>query len=166
MVTQSMALLSLEVQRKTNSRSSQEREAILPLHDTLPQVVKASVLYYKNNYKKHITKNKLRVTLTIAVALWVNKSTPPPITTTCMIIHKYSSVLPPCPTRAFLPDPDIRVFFLLSSESRRRTQVEYLTNTLRRAGPTVGFPCPRAYGCQEIRPVTWPYLQTLRWYHP
>ena len=32
-VTWSMALLSLEVWRETNSRSSQEREAILPLHD-------------------------------------------------------------------------------------------------------------------------------------
>ena len=48
-VTQSMALLSLEVQRETNSRSSWEREAIWSLHDTLPQVVKASALYYKNN---------------------------------------------------------------------------------------------------------------------
>ena len=45
-VTRSMALLSLEVQRETNSRSSQGREAILLLHDTLPQAVKASVLYY------------------------------------------------------------------------------------------------------------------------
>ena len=33
-VTRSMALLSLEVQRETNSRSSQEREAVLLLHDT------------------------------------------------------------------------------------------------------------------------------------
>ena len=46
-VTRSMALLSLDVQRETNSCSSQEREAILLLHDTLPQVVKASVLYYQ-----------------------------------------------------------------------------------------------------------------------
>ena len=46
MVTQLMALLSLEVQRETNSCSSQEREAILLLHDTLPQVVKVSTLYY------------------------------------------------------------------------------------------------------------------------
>ena len=28
-----MALLSLEVRRESNSRSSQEREAVLPLHD-------------------------------------------------------------------------------------------------------------------------------------
>ena len=35
-VTQSMALLSLDVQRETNSRSSREREAILPLHDICP----------------------------------------------------------------------------------------------------------------------------------
>ena len=33
MVTWSMALLSLNVRRETNSRSSQEREAILLLHD-------------------------------------------------------------------------------------------------------------------------------------
>ena len=33
MVTRSMALLSLEIRRETNSRSSWEREAILPLHD-------------------------------------------------------------------------------------------------------------------------------------
>ena len=33
MVTWSMALLSLEVQRETNSHSPQEREAILLLHD-------------------------------------------------------------------------------------------------------------------------------------
>ena len=32
-VTRSMALLSLEVQRETNSRSSREREAVLSLHD-------------------------------------------------------------------------------------------------------------------------------------
>ena len=32
-VTRSMALLSLEVRRETNSRSSREREAVLPLHD-------------------------------------------------------------------------------------------------------------------------------------
>ena len=38
-----------EVWRETNSRSSREREAVLLLHDTLPQVVKASALYYKNN---------------------------------------------------------------------------------------------------------------------
>ena len=31
---------------ETNSRSSQEREAILLLHDTLPQAIKASTLYY------------------------------------------------------------------------------------------------------------------------
>ena len=33
MVTQLMALLSLKVWRETNSRSSWEREAVLPLHD-------------------------------------------------------------------------------------------------------------------------------------
>ena len=33
MVTRSMALLSLDVQRETNSCSSQEREAVLLLHD-------------------------------------------------------------------------------------------------------------------------------------
>ena len=33
MVTRSMALLSLKVWRETNSHSSQEREAILLLHD-------------------------------------------------------------------------------------------------------------------------------------
>ena len=158
-----MALLSLKVWRETNSRSSQERETVLPLHDTLPQVVKVSVLYYKNYYNVHIT-NKSRVT--IVVALWVSKLTLPPITTMCIIIHKYTLVLPPRLTDAFLPDPAIRVFFLPSSESMRRTQVEYLTNLFRRAGSTVGFCHPWAYGCQEMRPVTWPSLQTLRWYHP
>ena len=137
----------------------------MPLHDTLPQVVKASALYYKNNYNAHITKSKSRVTLTIAVTLWVNKLTLPPITTTCIIRHKYSLVLHLRMTRAFLPNPDIRVFFLPYSEVMRRTQVEHLTSMLRRAGPTVGFCHPQAYGCQEMKPVTWPSLQTLRWYH-
>ena len=55
-VTWSMALLSLEVQRETNSRSSREREAILSLHNTLPQVIKVSALYYKTIYNNHIAK--------------------------------------------------------------------------------------------------------------
>ena len=46
-VTRLMALLSLDVQRETNSHSSQEREAVLLLHDALPQAIKASTLYYK-----------------------------------------------------------------------------------------------------------------------
>ena len=33
---------------KPDHVSSQEKEAICATHDTLPQVVKASVLYYKN----------------------------------------------------------------------------------------------------------------------
>ena len=36
MVTWSMALLSLGIQRETNSHSSQEREAILLLHNSPP----------------------------------------------------------------------------------------------------------------------------------
>ena len=80
-VTRSMELLSLKVQRETNSCSSQEREAILSLHDTLPQVVKASVLYYKKTiYNNHIAKinQEKQYNLTITVTLWANKIDPAP----------------------------------------------------------------------------------------
>ena len=36
-------------QREASHVSSQGKEAIFVTHDTLPQVVKASALYYKNN---------------------------------------------------------------------------------------------------------------------
>ena len=45
MVTQSMALLSLEVQRETNSRSSQEREAVLLLHDICKNIYSLCTFY-------------------------------------------------------------------------------------------------------------------------
>ena len=41
--------------REASHVSSQGKEAVFVTHDTLPQVVKASVLYYKN--KKYIYKN-------------------------------------------------------------------------------------------------------------
>ena len=42
-------------QREASHVSSQGKEAVFVTHDTLPQVVKASALYYKN--KKYIYKN-------------------------------------------------------------------------------------------------------------
>ena len=50
MVTQLMALLSLEVWRETNSRSSWEREAVLPLHD----IYKAICSFQSNTWRTHI----------------------------------------------------------------------------------------------------------------
>ena len=62
-VTRSMALLSLKVRSETNSHSSQGREAVLLLHDTLPQVVKVSTLYYRVQSQWSYNKNKSRVTI-------------------------------------------------------------------------------------------------------
>ena len=47
--TRSMALLSLKVQRETNSCSSREREAVLLLHNTLPRSLKCP--HFINNNK-------------------------------------------------------------------------------------------------------------------
>ena len=43
------------LQRETSHVSPQGKEAVFVTHDTFPQVVKASALYYKN--KKHMYKN-------------------------------------------------------------------------------------------------------------
>ena len=67
---------------KPDHVSSQGKEAVFVTHDTLPQVVKVSALYYKD--KKHIYKNHSRLTSiysdaksTNAAALRVDKSNPP-----------------------------------------------------------------------------------------
>ena len=56
-VTRSMALLSLEVQRETNSRSSWEREAILSLHDmyTVSAVMGIAILDCGHNCGYNVT---------------------------------------------------------------------------------------------------------------
>ena len=45
-----------QVGGKPDHVSSQGKEAVFVMHDTLPQAIKASVLYYK---KKHIYKNHI-----------------------------------------------------------------------------------------------------------
>ena len=72
---------------KPDHVSSQGKEAVFVTHDTLPQVVKASVLYYKNKkyiYQNHSiflhlsTINYGEVKLTSATTLRVDKLKPPP----------------------------------------------------------------------------------------
>ena len=81
--------ISLAIPRvggKPDHISSQGKEAVFVTHDTLPQVVKASVLYYKNKniltritaYLHSSTINYSEVKLTSAAALRVDKSNPPP----------------------------------------------------------------------------------------
>ena len=74
------------VRGKPDHVSSQEKEAVFVTHDTLPQVIKASVLYYKNKkyiYKNHSiflhlsTINYGEVKLTSATALRADKLNPP-----------------------------------------------------------------------------------------
>ena len=70
---------------KPDHISSQGKEAVFVTHDTLPQVVKASTLYYKNKnlftritaYLHLSTINYGEVKLTSATALRVDKSNPP-----------------------------------------------------------------------------------------
>ena len=71
---------------KPDHVSSQGKEAIFVTHDTLPQVIKASALYYKNKkyiYKNHSifvhlsTINYGEAELTSAAALRADKSNPP-----------------------------------------------------------------------------------------
>ena len=72
---------------KPDHVSSQGREAVFVTHDTLPQVVKASALYYKNKniftritaYLHSSTINYVEVKLTSAATLRVDKSNPPPL---------------------------------------------------------------------------------------
>ena len=74
------------VRGKPDHISSQRKEAIFVTHDTLPQVVKASILYYKNKkyiYKNHSiflhlsTINYGVVKSTSAATLRADKSNPP-----------------------------------------------------------------------------------------
>ena len=70
---------------KPDHISSQGKEAIFAMHDTLPQVIKASMLYYKNKniftritaYLHLLTISYGDVKLTSATALRVDKSNPP-----------------------------------------------------------------------------------------
>ena len=73
---------------KPDHVSSQGKEAIFATHDTLPQVIKASVLYYKNKniftritaYLHILTISYNDAKLTSAATLRVDKSnSPPPI---------------------------------------------------------------------------------------
>ena len=74
------------VRGKPDHVSSQGKEAVFVTHDTLPQVVKASVLYYKNKniftritaYLHSSTINYGEVKLTSATTLRVDKLNPPP----------------------------------------------------------------------------------------
>ena len=78
-----------QVGGKPDHVSSQGKEAIFVTHDTLPQVVKASTLYYKNKniftritaYLHLLTISYSEVKLTSATALRVDKLNllPPPI---------------------------------------------------------------------------------------
>ena len=72
------------VRGKPDHISSQGKEAIFAMHDTLPQVVKASVLYYKSKniftritYLHILTIIYSDAKLTSATALRVDKSNPP-----------------------------------------------------------------------------------------
>ena len=60
--------------REASHVSSQGKEAVFVTHDTLPQVVKASILYYKNKNIFTIITDKL----TSTAALRVDKSKKPP----------------------------------------------------------------------------------------
>ena len=70
---------------KPDHISSQGKEAVFVTHDTLPQVVKASVLYYKNKniftritaYLHLLTISYSEVKLTSAATLRVDKLNPP-----------------------------------------------------------------------------------------
>ena len=74
-----------QVRGKPDHISSQGKEAVFVTHDTLPQVIKASTLYYKN--KKKITRitaylhlstiNYGEVKLTSAATLRADKLNPP-----------------------------------------------------------------------------------------
>ena len=73
------------VRGKPDHVSSQGKEAVFTMHDTLPQVVKASALYYKNKniftritYLHILTISYSDVKLTSAAALRVDKSNSPP----------------------------------------------------------------------------------------
>ena len=65
--------------------SSQEKEAVFAMHDTLPQAVKASALYYKKNIFTRITYLHIftisysDAKLTSATTLRVDKLNSPPI---------------------------------------------------------------------------------------
>ena len=73
------------VRGKPDHVSSQGKEAVFATHDTLPKVVKASVLYYKNKniftritaYLHILTISYDDVKLTSAAALRVDKSNSP-----------------------------------------------------------------------------------------
>ena len=73
------------VRGKPDHVSSQGKEAVFVTHDTLPQVVKVSVLYYKNKniftritaYLHLLTIDYGEVKLTSATALRVDKSNSP-----------------------------------------------------------------------------------------
>ena len=75
------------VRGKPDHVSSQGKEAVFATHDTLPQVIKASVLYYKNKniftritaYLHILTISYDDVKLTSATTLRVNKLNCPPI---------------------------------------------------------------------------------------
>ena len=63
---------------KPDHVSSQGKEAVFVTHDTLPQAVKASVLYYKKTYLHILTIIYSDVKLTSATTLRVDKLNPPP----------------------------------------------------------------------------------------
>ena len=73
------------VRGKPDHVSSQGKEAVFVTHDTLPQVIKASSLYYKNKniftritaYLHLSTINYGEVKLTSAATLTANKLNPP-----------------------------------------------------------------------------------------
>ena len=75
----------LQVRGKPDHVSSQGKEAVFVMHDTLSQVLKASALYYKNKniftritaYLHLLTIGYDEVKLTSAAALRVDKSNPP-----------------------------------------------------------------------------------------
>ena len=70
---------------KPDHVSSQGKEAVFATHDTLPQVIKVSALYYKSIFTRitaylHIlTISYNDAKLTSATTLRADKSTPPPI---------------------------------------------------------------------------------------
>ena len=73
------------VRGKPDHVSSQGKEAVFVTHDALPQVIKASALYYKNKniftritaYLHLLTISYSEVKLTSAATLRVDKSNPP-----------------------------------------------------------------------------------------
>ena len=65
---------------KPDHVSSQGKEAVFATHDTLPQAVKASTLYYKKKTYLHIlTISYSDAKLTSAAALRADKSNSPPV---------------------------------------------------------------------------------------